>query len=293
MKWLVVIVALVACRKHTRYENLDHEAALGVFEEIPVDAPPGLSGLALDDNDVLWAIPERDRQLVAITLGDHTATTKLYPIDGVPDGNDTEGLAYLGGNRFAIGIEGQDEATAGVLFAELRGDRLVVTRSRDLKPEELGVKLTVNHGVEGACGRGDDVILGIESVGKFPDGTRWAPIARLRGANLVVTKLRLTSDVGKISSLDCTIAADGTASVWAIERHYGVSRILRFTLPVGAAEVTPKIAIDLGPILRDSLNLEGIVQLRDGRLVAVVDNQGATVEGPNELLVFAPGVGLK
>ena len=42
-----------------------------------------------------------------------------------------------------------------------------------------------------------------------------------------------------------------------------------------------------------SLNLEGIAQLRDGRLVAVVDNQGATVEGPNELLVFEPGVALK
>jgi hypothetical protein len=198
MKWLALLVALVACRKHSRYENLDHEAARGVFEEIPLDAPPGLSGLALDDNDVIWALPERDRFFVAVTLGDHSATTKLYPLDGVPDGNDTEGLAYLGGNRFAIGIEGQDAPTAGVLFAELRGDRVVVTSSRDLKAEELGVTITINHGVEGACGRGDDVILGIESVGKFPDGTRWAPIARLRGANLTVTKLHLTSDVGKI-----------------------------------------------------------------------------------------------
>jgi hypothetical protein len=290
---MIVLVCTTACKKHDRYERLDHEASKGVFVEVPLDAPPGLSGLALDDNDALWAIPERDHQLVEIRLDGDFATTKLYPISGIPPGVDTEGLAYLGDNKFAIAFEGQDEAIAGVFFAERKGDRIVVTRTRQLTSPELGVALTSNHGAEGACGRGSDVLIGIEATGKLPDGKRYAPIAWLHGDVLTVTKLKLTSDVGKVSSLDCTIARDGTANVWAIERHYGVSRILKFDMKPGDREVAPKITLDLGPILNDSLNLEGIVQLRDGRLVAVVDNQSATIEGPNELLVFAPGVGTK
>jgi len=293
VKWLALVVALVACHKKTHYENLDHDKAKGVFEEVPVEAPPGLSGLALDDHDVLWAVPERDRFLVQIALTGATATTKLYPIEGVPDGVDTEGLAYLGDNIFAISTEGQHEPTAGVLFATLGNDKVVVTRSRALTSQELGVELVANKGAEGACGRGNDVLIAIETVGTFPDGSRWAPIARLVDGKLTVAKLRLTSDVGKISSLDCAIDPDGTARVYAIERHYGVSRILRFDTKPGDTEITPRVTLDLSPILNDSLNLEGIVLRRDGRLVAVVDNQSATIDGPNELLVFGPGVGTR
>jgi hypothetical protein len=293
MKWLVLVAALAACHNKSRYDHLDHDKARGVFDEVRVDAPPGLSGLALDDHDALWAVPERDRFLVHIALTGTTATTKLYPIEGVPDGVDTEGLAYLGDNIFAIATEGQHEPTAAVLFATLGKDRVVVTRSRELTSQELGVELVANKGAEGACGRGTDVLIAIETVGTFPDGTRWSPIARLVDGKLTVAKLRLTSDVGKISSLDCSIAPDGTATVYAIERHYGVSRILRFTTKPGDVEITPRVTLDLGPILNDSLNLEGIVLRRDGRLVAVVDNQSATIDGPNELLVFGPGVGTR
>ena len=93
-----------------------------------------------------------------------------------------------------------------------------------------------------------------------------------------------TDSKGKISALYCTLDPDGTAHVVAIERHYGVSRILRFTAKRGDAEVTPTVELDLAPILHDSLNLEGIVQLPDGRLAAVNDNQGRSVNGPTELL---------
>ena len=36
----------------------------------------------------------------------------------------------------------------------------------------------------------------------------------------------------------------------------------------------------------ERLNLEGIVQLADGRWVLVNDNQGTNVEGPTKLFVF-------
>ena len=51
------------------------------------------------------------------------------------------------------------------------------------------------------------------------------------------------------------------------------------------------MTLDLSPILEDSLNLEGIVQISDGRLVAINDNQGRTIDGPSELRSFEPGVG--
>jgi hypothetical protein len=46
------------------------------------------------------------------------------------------------------------------------------------------------------------------------------------------------------------------------------------------------VLADLGPVLRGSLNLEGLARLPDGRPVAAVDNQYRTITGPDELLVF-------
>ncbi|MDB4958521.1 MAG: hypothetical protein JWO36_6090 [Myxococcales bacterium] len=288
MRRLLLIVGLVAaCGKH-REHQIDHERAHALFELIPLDAPPGMSGLAVDDHGVMWGIPERDRQLVEIHLGATAATTKRYPITGVPDGVDTEGLAWLGDGHFMISTEGADEATASILFIERRDDGFVVTRTRVLTPAELGVALTVNHGAEGACGAGDDLLVAIEAVGALPDGARYAPIARLHGEALSIYKLRLTTPTGKLSSIDCTIDAKGVAHAWAIERHYGVSRILRFELGVVPGEVVPTLELDLEPLIDDTLNLEGIVRLPDGRLVLINDNQGSRQTGPNELLVLHP-----
>ena len=280
------LLALVACsRKPDRATR-----AKGVFHEVEIATPPGMSGLALDDRGILWAVPERDRRFVELTL---EGKVTLHPMVGFPARVDTEGVAWLGDHRFAITTEGQNEPTATVIYAELQDGKLVATRTRALTSAELGVELQLNHGAEGVCGHGDDVIVGIEEVGRLPSGKRWAPIARLRGDALTLTKLELTSETGKVSSLDCTIDPDGTAHVWAIERHFGVSRILRFDLPLGATQVTPRVALDLSEILADSLNLEGIVQLPDGRLVAINDNQSRTVDGPSELVIFEPGAGTR
>jgi len=99
----------------------------------------------------------------------------------------------------------------------------------------------------------------------------------------------LTSATGKLSALDCDLAPDGTATVWAIERHFEVSRLLSFTLPpvgTGSDDITPKIERDLAPYLGRTVNLEGIAKLPDGRIVIVNDNQYTSVEGPSRLFVF-------
>jgi hypothetical protein len=291
---LFVAAALVAggaCGKSRApapgHGTMDRAAAAKLFELVELEgAPPGESDLTVDDHGTLWAIPERDRFVVAVQLD---GTTKTYPLDGVPAANDTESIAWLGPNRFAIGLEGANEPTASVMFAEQRGDRFVATSTVMLSDEQCGVKLTVNHGVEGVCGHDDVVIAGIETAGTFPDGSRWAPLVRFSRDGVDLTKLRLTSGVGKISALTCTFTPDGTAHAYAIERHYGVSRILKFDVPRGAAEVTPTVALDLSAVLHDSLNLEGLARLPDGRFAAINDNQGVRAEGPTDLLLFHAG----
>lgn len=290
MRWFLP-VALVACGKHHEPGPIDREAARGVFELVEIAAPPGMSGLAVDERGVMWAIAERHRQVIEIELtGDPRVSPPrltVHPLEGVPAGIDTEAIAWIGDGQLAIGAEGAATPTAAILFGELRDANVVVTRTRPLTSAELGVQLTINHGIEAVCGTAAELLAAGETVGKHPDGMRYAPLVRLRGDSLTVTKLRLTTDRGKLSALHCTFGPDGTADVLAIERHYGVARILRFTVARDQAEVTPTVDLDLHPILRDALNLEGIVRLPDGRIVAINDNQSKGTNGATQLLVFA------
>ena len=290
-----LLLALVACGKHD-----DDKTAVAMppapFDEIDADLPPGTSDLSIDDQGHIWAVAERDRVVAEIVLDPDKRTAKItrHPLDGVPDGVDTEALSWLGGGKFAVGTEGQQQPTATVMFGELGSDgHIALHTSLDLTDKILGITLVKNHGVEALCGRGDDLLVAIESWGTFEDKTRWAPLVRIHaGAVTGVQKLKLTTATGKISAVTCTFAPDGTIDAIAIERHYGVSRVLTFSVPLGKDVITPDVALDLWPVVRDryhaKLNLEGIVKLPDGRWVMVNDNQGSRVDGPTKLFVFHP-----
>ncbi|MCX5744414.1 MAG: esterase-like activity of phytase family protein [Proteobacteria bacterium] len=293
---LGVIATIITLKTGRAAPGFDPTRAAGVFDAIALDArtPPGLSALALDDHQIAWTIPERVRVLVELRVPASPVTvigTTEYPLDGIPDGVDTESLAWLAPGKFAIGLEGQDVPRAAVAFAERRGERFVVTSIRELDlGMEMQKKMQKNHGAEGLCGTADDLLVAIEEPGALPDGGRYAPLVRIThtpdGDRQTIYKLQLGSATGKISSLDCTTVGD----ILAIERHYGVSRIVRFTVPPAPtdAPLVETLVTDLAPILRDSLNLEGIAQLPDGRMLVVADNQGADVSGPDYVLVFPP-----
>jgi hypothetical protein len=294
LAWFLLL-ALGACGKHD-----DDKTAVAMppapFDEVDTDLPPGTSDLSLDDQGHLWAVAERDRVVAEIVLDPDKKVAKItrHPLDGVPDGVDTEALSWLGGGKFAVGTEGQEQPTASVMFGELHSDgHIAVHAGIDLTDKILGITLVKNHGVEALCGRGDDLLVAIESWGTFEDKTRWAPLVRIHaGAVTGVQKLKLTTATGKISAVTCTFAPDGTIDATAIERHYGVSRVLTFSVPLGKDVITPEVALDLWPVVRDryhaKLNLEGIAKLPDGRWVMVNDNQGARVDGPTKLFVFHP-----
>jgi hypothetical protein len=286
MRWLALCLVLAACGKHHKAGKLDEKAAKDLFDIVELKgAPPGISDLTVDDKGRLWAVAERDRKVVEIA-GDGSVTT--HPLEGVGEGMDTEGLVWLGDGHFALGLEATFRPEAAVAFADLQGDKLVIAQTRKLTGDELGVELTSNHGIESVCGTKDELIAVTESVNKRADGSRAAQLVRIRGTDLEKQALKLTTAKGKISALTCTIAADGTLEALAIERHYGVVRILHVVARRGEPEVTPEVVIDLEPILHDSLNLEGIAKLPDGRMVLVNDNEGDEVKGPTELLYFHP-----
>jgi hypothetical protein len=284
---LVALALLGACDQRDK-RPMDQEAAKGLFDRIKLDSPPGMSDLTIDDRGIVWAIAERDRKVLEIDVSKNPVVPIVHELKGIANGVDTEAIAWLGGGRFAIGVEGANGAWAAIVRAERQGDAIVATATRELNDAQLGVTLMSNHGVEAVCGRDGELIAAIETVGKDPAGRRWAPLVRLRGDTVHVTKLWLTTKVGKISALSCVLADDGSAQVIAIERHFGVARILKFSLGRQDAEVTPTVDLDLHPVLHDKFNLEGIARLPDGRLVMINDNQSRTVSGPTELFVFHP-----
>jgi hypothetical protein len=286
MRWLAVVLLLVACGKHHNAGKVDEKAAKELFDVVELKgAPPGISDLTADDKGTLWAIAERERVVIEIAPD---GSFKRHPIEGVEDGLDTEGLVWLGNGQFGLGLEATHKPIAAVAFADLDGDKLVVHDINKLGSYGLGVEITSNHGIESVCGTKDELIAVTESVITQSDGARDAVLVRVRPGETQMSNLRLTTTKGKISALYCTVDADGNLEALAIERHYGVERLLHFAAKRSDRQITPELVLDLAPILHDSLNLEGITKLPDGRMVLVNDNQGDEVKGPTELLYFHP-----
>jgi hypothetical protein len=280
--WL--LVALVACGK-----DIDREQARSLFDEVKLDTKPGLSGLAVDDTGALWTIAERDAAAYRIVMTGLSPKLETFAVTNLPDGLDLEGIGWLGENRFALGTEGRVAGIATVLLAEVHGAEMQVTQTITLPASRIGLAIAANHGAEGICGAAATVLAAIEETGTQGD-RRWAPIVRIAGDQITrVNRLWLTTRTGKISGLDCTIDKDGTAHVIAIERHFEVTKLLRFDLPDTDGDITPTEVLDLGPVLHSRLNLEGIAETK-GTVYAVVDNQWKTLQGPSLLLVFKPGV---
>jgi hypothetical protein len=81
--------------------------------------------------------------------------------------------------------------------------------------------------------------------------------------------------------------------LWAIERHYGTSRILTVDLPAdptsleSMAILQPTVWLDLAPNLSYLPNWEGLVPLSDNNVVLLSDNaSGDVVRGPSYWLAL-------
>lgn len=262
----------------------------------------GLSGLARAPDGALWAIPERQDFLVQLLPQGAKLALRPIPLVGKPDDADTEDLTLWqepgGPVQVAIATEkhGSAYGTDHILLGTLEPGKATITRSIPLDYSNWGILAQSNHGLEGLCWAG--ALWTVSETVVDNQGPRWAPLARRDGDKWTAGRLQLTSKDGKLSGLVCRRTADGQVELWAIERHYGVSRWLRAVAPANGPlpqPLVPTVVADLAvptfAVYQTVPNLEGIALDPQDPQAAwlVADNDsGGGLTGPNILLRVAP-----
>jgi len=234
----------------------------------------GLSGLTRDEHGMLWAAGEQGDFVLKTDPRNHAVV--VYPVTGCPDGVDLEGLTSLGGGRFAVGTETQESGrTRDVLvFGEVRGDAFVLGTAERCDYGLWKMSAPRNHGIEGVCRTDGKLVLATELIDER-SGERWAPIAvyDLSSRTWSAYLLRLSSATGKLAAIDCRIV-DGAIVALAVERHFGVARLLRFTVPKeSSSRIEPDAVVDLSKHIEPLPNFEGLVWDADDTVILLTDNR--------------------
>lgn len=311
---LIIVVALSACR--TKAEVPTPLSAMSTahgdvsLAQLTVEGDlRGISGMAPAGDGTFWIVPERDRRLFRIAVtADAAEVVQTLPIRGAPDGQDLESVALWASSappgRLLFGTETTAERTTdSVIVGNVGADAVVLGEKMKPWALEYGpwqVTPGRNRGLEALCVAGPWLLAVSETVKTLGDA-RLAPVALRRLSTSTTANndawhrfaLRLTSVDGKISAVTCRTTADGRVLAIAIERHYGIMRLIRFALSPDAAQPNPNLApvtatssIDLAKAYggRDVPNFEGIVWLDDDRLLLVSDNDYGGVAGPTLVL---------
>lgn len=246
----------------------------------------GLSGLSQDEHGAFWS-PGEGADAV-LRIDPVTFAVTRYPVLGAPEGIDLEALAWVEGTRFIVGTETQEEGRTRdvILDGRIDGQRFRVAPVGYLEYSHWGITARANHGIEGIC-HVDGVLILATELAQEQRGRRWAPLGRFDPNTQTWTahRVALTSEDGKLAAIDCHGRGD-RIEVLAVERHFGVSRLLRFDVPGGPEGqwIEPVIVADLSKLVTPLPNFEGLAWLEDGSAVLVTDNKyrGATNE-PSQL----------
>ena len=276
----------MACTSSTPQRRADLDLSR---ETINLTSVSGLSGLTTDGQGHLWTVAERDWALIEYYKGEVLRTVALPEFD---DDIDIEAITWMGANRFALGTE-RDEARDSDEIVEVSviGDSAHVSKRWSLSYLPLALKPRPNEGIEAMCALGERWILAIgEPVVKDPkSGIRRAPMWRMTTSGKGVTHgwLELTSDEGKIAALACRDLGNEAYQILAVERHFGVMRVVGFDLfgadPAGSRHQA-RLHVELVHELDGAPNLEGITFGDDNAVWLVVDNAWRRIKGPNELV---------
>ncbi len=250
----------------------------------------GISGLALDAKGVLWAVPERQRKLIPLRRegGRLVPAGAPVPIEDVPASHDTEALAWLPDGRAAFGTETRRPRTGDEILIARRDEDAFRVEDRIFLPyAPWELRSHPNKGIEGLCFAAGHLVAGLEMA--IERGrTRHGPVGVYDPATKEWTayRLRLTSARGKLAGLTCR-ERDGAIEVRAIERHFGTSHLLGFTieLPPRGGVIEPEVLGSLYGAESSGPNFEGIAWLPDGDLAVISDNDYGRVTGPTESLI--------
>ncbi len=295
---LIVLACAVACSREPDnaggkvLEVNTAAASQGIRRStLAGSANDGLSGLAVDDTGAYVAIPERQRSIVRFREENGVfKVEKSIPLAGVRDGLDTEAIAFLSPGHFAIGTETHHSRREdALLLIEVNDNEAHVTDEVDLDYNAWGQRAGINHGIEAMCAALGSIVVGTEVV-VSEKGRRYAPIARYDFGTHAWSygRLWLTSNAGKISSFECRARDDNGIQVLALERHFGVGRIVRFDVPADGElqDITAIVALDLLPLVQPLPNFEGIAWTKEGDVLLVTDNSNVIVDKPTELYVI-------
>ncbi len=249
----------------------------------------GLSGLTQDEHGALWAAGE-DGEAV-IRIDPKTFGVTRYEVTGGPDGTDLEGIAWVEATRFVLATETQEKGRLRdvVLDGRLSGNRFAVTPIGHVDYARWQLTAPDNHGIEGAC-HVDGALVFVTELVDQQDNRRWAPVA-LFDPNIqtwTAHRVALTSETGKLAAVDCRLK-DGAIEALAVERHYRVSRLIRFQVPQGpeSQRIEPTVAADLSTLVSPLPNFEGLAWLDDGSVLLVTDNKYKSgPKGPSRLFVI-------
>ena len=235
----------------------------------------GLSGLSRDEHGAFWAPGEGAD--VVLRIDPDTFGVTRYPVVGAPGGTDLEALTWIEGTRFVLGTERKDEGRTRdvILDGRLDGGRFKVTPIGNLEYSRWALTAPDNHGIEGICHVDGVMVLATELVEEQRD-RRWAPVGMYdpKTQGWTAHRVALTTDTGKLAAIDCRDAG-GVVEALAVERHFGVSRLVRFRIPHGseAQWIEAKVVADLSKLVTPLPNFEGLAWLEDGSVALLTDNQ--------------------
>lgn len=297
-----------ATRGHVDHPTADvHPVSLAVDVFLPEARPAGLSGLAVDGDD-LWLVPERDRELLVCSYGDGIAessadggedTCRRVRVESVPDGVDLESATFIGPNLLAAGTESRNGAVS-IRVLRIDGDRAIAEEEIGVPHSLWGIDPRPNRGAEGLCRAGGSWVVALERRMRGPSGSAFDATDALTHAPIGVYDpetgrwrahtVRLTSETGRLSGLDCRVR-DGTIRTVAIERSLSTRRLIAFDIEPNRPTIDAREVFDLGregPFA--GMNPEGVAWIGDKHAVVVTDNAWGNREKVETVVVRLFGV---
>ncbi len=282
----------------------------GVAEPLPagfelyraaVEAMAGVSGLTADGSGTLWAVSERPPQLLALAYeGDKlTLGGPPLPLTGLDPELEAEAIAAIGDHEFVVGTERVGKRSSDqLLWIKVSRGRARVVNVIAIPYGLWAMAAKDNQGIEGVCFAAGRLVVAVEAVLR-QETKRYAPIAvyDVAAGTWRAARLALSTRRGKISGLACAKRGQDRIDVLAIERHFGIARLLRFSIPGALLKaqspepmtLTAKVQLDLHPFVKPLPNFEGLA-LRGNRMFVVTDNHYQTVTGPTYLLSGPSGL---
>jgi len=277
----VAVTLLLACASCKKTEPRGPGRIVALETDVA-----GLSGLTVDEHGAFWA-PGEDGDAI-IRIDPETFGVTRYLVSGGPPATDLEAMAWVDGVRFILGTETQEKGRLQdlILDGRLDGDRFAVAPIGQIDYARWQLTAPDNHGIEGICHVDGILILATELV-ELQRGRRWAPLGMFdpRTQSWTAHRVGLGSKTGKLAAMSCRLV-DGAIVALAVERHFGVSRLIRFQIPRGPEGhwIEPRVVLDLSKSIEPLPNFEGLAWMEDGSAVLLSDNKyGRGAREPSRL----------